>query len=443
MAHPQIILKYIIMTIGFMLARGIAFGQTGAQPTLTVGQVCPDIYLHNLTNFGEDSVSIRHFRGKWLILEFWDPSCLPCIRSFPRLDSLEREFSNHLSIVLVGHDEQASRNLISRFKARYNLTLTAAFDNKPFEMFGVSSVPQVAIIDDRGRVRSLKFREELNSNTLSEIIKGDTTLLSTPEFDPVAASFDIMKPLLIGGNGGPDTAFLQRSILMKWNPSIPGLSFAYIDAKRYGNILQLCGRPIEWLYYFAYMDTFYPFPTPQHEQLPDNYGEYWMQPILNVLDPGKLKWTSADDNGYGYSLVVPKEKATTRYIQKTMQADLFNYFGYVVDVTTRKMPCWYLKARNEGRKSLITKGGERVYEDNGFAGFTFVNVPVKEIIVRLWGADPFSPPFIDATGITKNIDISIDADLSDFEAFRKALKEKGIELVPGKKKMKVITIKDP
>ncbi|HTF20658.1 MAG TPA: TlpA disulfide reductase family protein [Chryseolinea sp.] len=445
MAHRQIAISYILATIVFVfLARSFSVAQTDRPTTLMVGQECPDIFLHNLTTFDDDSVSIRRFRGKWLLLEFWDPSCLPCIRSFPKLDSLQREFSDSLTIVLVGHNEQASRNLISKFKARYNLTLAAAFDNKLFRMFGISSVPLVAIIDDRGVVRSLKFPEELNSNTLSAMIKGDATLLSTPEFDPIAASFDIMKPLLIAGNGGPDTTFLQRSVLMKWNPSIPARAFSHVSASMYGNHVQQCGRAIEWLYYFAYKDTIYSYPSTEHDGILDNYGEYWMQPIIKVADPDKFKLTPGTAEGfYCYSLVVPKEKATTRYIQRAVQTDLFNYFGYVGEVATRKMPCWYLKVSSDARKTLTTKGGEQVYEDNGYAGFTFVNVPVKEIIVRLWGVEQLGPPFIDATGITGNIDISIDTDLSNFDGFRKALKEKGIELVPGKKKMKVITIRDP
>ncbi len=64
----------------------------------------PDIKIENVINFSKPVVALTDFQKdapKLVIFDFWMTSCVPCVRQFPKLDSLQKEFSANLQIVLV------------------------------------------------------------------------------------------------------------------------------------------------------------------------------------------------------------------------------------------------------------------------------------------------------------------------------------------------------
>lgn len=435
---------FVIITTCMLLADcDQTCAQTGNRFNLQIGQPCPDFNFRNISHYKTRNASLKHFKGKWLIIDFWDPTCLACIKGFKKIDMLQQEFKDQATFMLVGPDDSVSRTVYEKFRKKYELKLPVSFDSDLSTAFNVTSVPHLVVIDTDGLLRSVTYAAELTSQNLHSLIEGNAPAVLRSKQERDDSGFDLFKPFLIDDNGGPDTSFMYRSLLMKWNRSLPAMGFSYINAEMYGNMIQISGQSAEGLYYFAYMDTLYPFPTRYFEGIHDNYGEYWMKPVKEVSDSSVLvSEMGSAENGYCYSLIVPKEKATSKYLKETMQKDLTNYFGYVAEVQRRAMPCWYLTATDQAQAKLKTNGIDSAYIDKGYAGFEFKDVPVKEIIVRLYRAQQLGPPFIDATGITGNIDITIDADLSDINEFKTALKKQGLELVYGKREMNVIVIKD-
>jgi hypothetical protein len=51
-----------------------------------VGKPCPDFTLHNIEYYSKKEASVKDFRGKWLILDFWNKGCGACIASFPKIN---------------------------------------------------------------------------------------------------------------------------------------------------------------------------------------------------------------------------------------------------------------------------------------------------------------------------------------------------------------------
>ena len=125
-----------------------------------------------------------------------------------------------------------------------------------------------------------------------------------------------------------------------------------------------------------------------------------------------------------------------------MQNDLQNYFGYAVSVEERVMPCWNVEIiSDQFKENLLTKKRANKYEFTP-SNAEFLNKPFATVIHLLWGNYQEGPPFIDCSGITENIDLTLNADFSDFQDFRKELENHGIRLVSSKKPMKVIVIRD-
>ena len=66
---------------------------------------------------------------------------------------------------------------------------------------------------------------------------------------------------------------------------------------------------------------------------------------------------------------------------------------------------------------------------------------MKEVIALIHSVSQWEI-FVDKTGIQKNIDLHIDAIMTDFNDVRKALAGKGLFLEKARKKIKTITIYD-
>lgn len=70
-----------------------------------VGKIAPD--FKSINNFN-DSVSLKDYRGKYVLLNIWQTSCGPCIENIPNVDSLLRCYNN-LIVFNICTDEDSTR----------------------------------------------------------------------------------------------------------------------------------------------------------------------------------------------------------------------------------------------------------------------------------------------------------------------------------------------
>ncbi len=76
------------------------------QNSLQIGDKIPDIELGRIINYSKVKTKISDFNVKPLILYFWAPWCSPCIAGMPKLDSLQKKFSNTVNILLITKDSK-------------------------------------------------------------------------------------------------------------------------------------------------------------------------------------------------------------------------------------------------------------------------------------------------------------------------------------------------
>lgn len=406
--------------------------------SIEIGNPLPNWKLHNIQNFSQGSITMDELKGKWTILDFWSPRCATCIKSIPNLKEISTHFSNDLQILLVTKDTgEDVRRSYKKFSEKYEALLPIAYDTEFFNRFNIPWVPYYVLIDPHGIAKTILHDVNLTKATIKDLMEGKE--LEAREKLKLE-DFNWLEPLLVNGNGGEETDFMYRSLLMKWNHGIPATGVTHISTA-YGNMIQSLGSPLRNLYFLAYQDTIHPYPNEYRPDLHSSYGKYWLRPILELSDSSEFEWDEpTEKNLFCYSLIVPKNKLNSLQLQKIMQRDLKNYFGYEVTVEKRKMPSWNLVATEKARKQLITAGGTPKYTSYDFAGFEFENIPIKEIIAKLWANFQLEPLFVDKTGITGNIDISIDANLTDFQDFKSALNKYGLDLIRGTTQVKVIVI---
>ena len=202
-----------------------------------IGSPCPDFVLDDVTHYGKKRVALEDFRGKWLILDFWGRGCSACIHSFAQTSRLQKEFKDSVQFLLVSvislNDKAITKNVYERYKRMYDLNLAVAYDSTLFRRFGVPSFPHLIWIDPHGVVRAITTSVDMTSANLRSIIGGKnpimTKKLDTKAEDSITKYYNPDVPFLTYGNGGPDSAFLYRSILTGFQKNlVPAFALSFV-----------------------------------------------------------------------------------------------------------------------------------------------------------------------------------------------------------------------
>ena len=451
-------------------------------------------------------------KGRAYVVEFGATWCKPCIEAMPHLSELDKKYRQDLDVVSFFIMESRRKddnpesptyvkqveNLIKKRGDLINYDVAVDYFNRKMELTwhraaGLSGIPKSFIIDKNGFIAWIGTSTRYNEivNAIEYVIGSDYKLSSMIDYaNQLEASkpkFDTKKLLLVDGNGGEDESFEFRSLLRKSDQKFEVFQSQIITSEGWMDTLprvnptkgmiQFVNFQLVDLYFAAFGDTLRNMPrtryphdrqvwwedvNPYHKE---SYGEYWHYPILEVNDPsdlGSTNWRIKHDIPldlrYDYSLKVPEERATAKFMQEVMQRDLKNYFNYEVSVEVREMTCWKLTATPEAGTLLATKTpGEKYrssFPEDG--SFVFKNAIIKDILWSLgshFGFQGFDyrrlpledqGPFVDETGLSMEIDyIFSKAHQESFEGFRDYLKSKGLILTKSTKPMKVVVIRDP
>ena len=134
---------------------------------------------------------------------YLESGCVVCIYKFPAVSRLQNQFSNQLSVLLIGiNDIQYNKDIkqvYQKLEKRLHFQLLAAFDTVVSKQWEVYSVPHIVLVDPQGLVYAITNGLDMDSVKIGELLAG-----KKPQFmskDHLMA-FDEKKPLLIRNNGG-------------------------------------------------------------------------------------------------------------------------------------------------------------------------------------------------------------------------------------------------
>ena len=130
-----VILKTGTFTFFVFLLSSFTYGQSGNKSSFTVeeiskksnsefkelriGDKVPDIEFAML-NYPTQKARLSDFKGKLIILDYWATWCSSCLKQFPKLDSLQRQFKD-VKILLVnskrtGDTEEKIKSFLEKRK---------------------------------------------------------------------------------------------------------------------------------------------------------------------------------------------------------------------------------------------------------------------------------------------------------------------------------------
>lgn len=438
-------MKHWIIWLFFIILRSPLFAQYSDDDYPMVGKRMPEIEIKNIADYALKSAKVSQFKGKWLILDFWNKGCTACIHSFPKVNELQRKYADRVQIVLVGLEdaEEQIRPMYAKFKEKLKLQLVHAFDSLLFKRLDIYSCPHVVIVDTLGIVRVVT--SELNPESLKNLLDGRQSVWLPTYFrqhDTVRRTgeinIDINKPLFLNNNGGSDTSFLFRSLLAKWKPGMPYyLGSILKNDIRHGSF-QIAGATMKKLYLFAYAGK-YLWSEREKE-----YGQIYPEPILELKDSSLFHADfKTGDNVFCYSYVFAPNSITEKGLKDILRSQLDAFCKITSSFETRNMPYWSLEIANGDLANRLRSNGDSTYyKELPHAKIDAKNMPISKLIGRFYANLSTPLPFIDKTGLNTNIDISLDCILSDINSIKEALNKYGLDLQIRYKDMQVIVLCD-
>ncbi|MBB5441177.1 thiol-disulfide isomerase/thioredoxin [Pedobacter sp. AK017] len=172
--------KVIVVTMVVMLATGSTYGQTKQIPAakkrapmarvpqdngkLVAGMKAPVLSVEEWLS------EVPDMKGKFIALDFWGPSCKPCIAGFPHINELHHKYKDQVVFIAATTDEDPGE--VYSFSAGAPVEFYSMMQKaKAWEDYKIQGIPHMLLIDPAGIVRYSGNGFELSEVMLQDIIK--------------------------------------------------------------------------------------------------------------------------------------------------------------------------------------------------------------------------------------------------------------------------------
>jgi len=127
--------------------------------TLVAGARFPELAGQDLSG---KPLALSTYKGKVLLIDFWDTDCPPCVFEMPSLlKAYARYHTNGFEIIGVSLDTDKAK--LERFLADQKMAWPQLFDGQEFDgqlpiKFGVDAIPTTYLLDGAGNVIARDLR---------------------------------------------------------------------------------------------------------------------------------------------------------------------------------------------------------------------------------------------------------------------------------------------
>ncbi len=303
---------------------------------LKVGDTLPEVTIRNLYNGPTDSIDLSSTKTKLILLDFWGTGCLSCLKSFPKLDSIQERFTENVQIVLINKESKDST--LKYLSKRKNIRMPR---NVPFlssdtilhRLFPHVFVPHLVWLDSSRTVISITYGENATVNNVSEYLQRKS-LSMVEKKDTINKDYS-EEELWMAQTALNSNALPYYSYIANYFPGTRGGAGIRSDIPG-GPVTQIYieGGTILELYTTAFAEWYkYPFRLHSNSVIlvVRDSSKYLYPKNINELIPWLTK------NGYSYRLRVPEKKASQLFT--FMKNDLNRFFGLKARIVRKEVLC--------------------------------------------------------------------------------------------------------
>jgi thiol-disulfide isomerase/thioredoxin len=418
-----------------LLAYMLVFTMQGiAQKELTVGDQCPDFALNNIINYSKTSARVSDFRGRFLLLDFWATWCSPCIASFPNIEALQEKHKTDLQVLPVTfEDKETVISFLQNMQKIKGLKppVTLVEDSVLNVTFKHAYIPHYVWINKEGIIYAITGFEDVNEQNIEAALAGKPLNLQVKREEKTDINPNI--PVFSGKQqiALSDSGLIYHSVLSAYNDRL--FSYMSVDSNRITGI----NLSIEQLFKLALGKLQPAFVTGSKVILdikdtstPNNYafGYSTDEKLFN-----QWKWQHL----VCYELLVPKSMQQDKFM--IMQHDLESYFDLSGAMEKRKVKCFVL-IRTSKEDKLRSTGGDPAWEHNHFY-MHIANQPLKAFLAALVLDMQTQLPLIDETGYEGNVDLQLNANMSDINSINEALKKYDLQFIEAERPTDFIVLR--
>lgn len=430
---------------GFSLVDdSLSQGQEGSTPSaqvgervksdsLSIGDHLPSgIEFNSILNHDGGPIRLDDYQGKYLILQFWAPTCTASIASLPVMDGLQRKFEKDLTIlpITVFSNDRISTSLKNN-AALESLKLPFVTNAQRMRSyFPHTVIPHVVIIDPEGKIIAITGIEDVTEKNIDQLLadgkslfrKKSDTRITLPANERLIAEAPQVK----------NKNLWFQSALTGYIPEVNGsLNQQFKEMSH----IRIINMPLLYHYSLAFSEQnkedYYGFN--RIDTIGFDPEEIWSDKVGRDYED----WMAEGTHVFGYELIAPLHANP----YQLMQDDLKRFLPHIEVSIERKTKMVYALVQQEGKTYPPSTGGERSYKAS--SGVQMSNYPLQGFVHHLNVVfQRNSPdPFINLTGIDYPIDLTLNANLSNVESLRAELRENGLDLIHREEDINVLILR--
>ncbi|WP_057937901.1 TlpA family protein disulfide reductase [Algoriphagus resistens] len=401
--------------------------------TLSIGDQIPSgIEFSEVLHYNSDKLRLDDYQGKYVILEFWAPTCTASIASLPQLDAIQRKYGDRIAILPISvFAEDKIAETISGNERLEAVELPLIVNaGKMRSYFPHKVIPHLVVLDPKGSVIAITGIEDLTEANLEKLL---STAISPFRYkEDVQIQLPIKAKLLTETPQLPNKNIWFESAMTGYIPGVTGSLIQQFGAMSH---IRIVNMSLLYHYQLAFSgrDLVDYFGRNRMDTEGFDTEELWSNKMGMDYDD----WMAEGTHVFGYELIAPSYMDPYRL----MREDLKRYFPHIEAGIEDRSKTVYALVQQEGKSYPPSTGNPKSYSTS--QGVKMVNYPLQGFVYHLnslfYANSPY--PIVNLTGIDYPIDLSLDTRIGDYDQLKQALRAKGLDLVKREETLPVLVLK--
>ena len=148
---------------------------TGVNRQQPVPSNLPKAIDFQVKDLNGNPLSLKKYRGKVILLDFWATWCGPCLVEMPNVKRVYQKYKDQ-NFQIIGISLDTSRSNLRSYLRREGITWPQFFDgagwkNSIAQKYGVNSIPRMYLIDGDGLIRKKNVRGRALEVAVAELVR--------------------------------------------------------------------------------------------------------------------------------------------------------------------------------------------------------------------------------------------------------------------------------